>query len=144
MGYAIPITQAGGRGMPVYAGERRQMGGNLFGTIKRIALPLLYKLLPVLKTLGKRAASSALSVGSGIAGDMIAGRFKEIPKNIRSRGKYEVNALSRDYLGQNVFQDLPEVEQTGSGRRGKTINRKRVKRLKKVPAIQKRRRLAIE
>jgi len=131
--------------MSVFAEERRQMGGSLFATIKRFAIPLLQKLWPHLKTLGKKALGSALNVGSGLASDLISGQAKNIPSNFRRRSKQEVNSLSRDYLGQDVFTH-PD-EQSGSGRKRKAINmfKKPAKRLAKNKSKNKRRRkLAIE
>jgi hypothetical protein len=126
--YAVPICQGGSGGLPIFAGERRQVGGNLFSTIKRIAMPIIRAILPHLKKFGKRAAVSALNVGTGVAGDVIAGNFKDIPSNFRKRGREEINSMSRDYLGTDIMR--------GSGKRRrvmKSINKKKKK--KALPII---------
>lgn len=134
MGYAIPITQGGGHGLPVYAGQRRQVGGSFFSTITRLAIPILKRLLPHLKTLGKRVGASALNIGTGLASDLVSGRAKQIPQNLRKRGRAEINQLAQDYIGQDMFTENPQTMQSGSGgvkRRKKSINMKRKQVAKK-------------
>jgi hypothetical protein len=109
VGYAIPMVQSGGRGMPVYSGQRRQMGGNLFSTIKRLAMPLLRHLWPIIKAAGKRVGKSALNVGTGLASDLVSGRAKQIPKNFRNRSKAEINSLGQEFIGQDIFSETPSA-----------------------------------
>lgn len=139
MGYAIPIVQ-GGSGLPVYSGQRRQVGGSFFSTIRRIAVPLLKQLWPLVKKIGTRFGKSAVNVGTGLAGDLISGRARDIPQNFRKRGREEMNSIAQDYIGQDVFPPSTE-QQEGSGRRkrgrvtkkkakginmrGKSVNKKR-------------------
>lgn len=115
VGHVIPMT---GGALPVYAGVQRQMGGNLFSTIKRFALPLLKKLLPHLY----KAGQSVARIGSGVVTDLVTGDGKNIKENLKRRGKEEINKLGRDYLDQDIIQ-------SGSGKRkrkrAKAINKKR-------------------
>ena len=142
MGYAVPIVSHGGGSMRVYSGMRRQRGAGFFQTIARIALPIIRKLFPFLKravaNVGKRVAKSALNVGSSVAGDLLRGNVKNIPKTFKKKSREEINALSNQYLNTNVFPDEEEDDdgggQTGSGRRRrrgykrKAINKKKKKK----------------
>ncbi len=72
--YAQPSHSALG-GFPVFAGSRRQVGGNIFGSIARFTLPLLKNFgrkvgLPLLKTVGRKA----LGVAANVAADALQGR----------------------------------------------------------------------
>ena len=58
-----------GSGFPVFAGSRRQRGGNIFGAIARAVLPTL-------KTVGKRALSSLGRQGIGLAKDVALDAFR--------------------------------------------------------------------
>jgi len=150
VGFAAPIMAGGGQyfaSMPVYAGSRRQMGGGFFGTLKRFAAPILKKLVPHLANVGKRVAKSAINVGKGVVGDVIAGSdFKNIRKNIRKRGRREINAIGNEYIGGDILpQSFDSVNarpatagQVGSGlKRRKTINK-----VKKSSPVAKKRKLA--
>ena len=71
-----------GRGLPVYAGSQRQVGGGIFGALARFALP-------VLKTVGKRALSVAkktvrdVAMGkSGLKDALITNAKQEVVKAI--------------------------------------------------------------
>ena len=62
-------------GYPVFAGSRRQVGGNIFGSIARFTLPLLKNFgrkvgLPLLKTVGRQA----LGVAANVAADALQGK----------------------------------------------------------------------
>lgn len=126
-GYAIPIVsgQHGGGALPVYSGNRRQVGGNIFSTVARFALPLLHRMLPFLKQLGKRAGKAALNVGTGMATDLFTGNAKQIPELFKNRSRNEVDDIAKDYLGRPIFQ------QSGSGkrkrRRGSIMKKKKRK-----------------
>ena len=132
--------------MRVYSGMRRQRGAGFFQTIARFALPILRRILPFLKraakAVGRRMARGAMNVGSSVADDVMKGNFKNIPKNFKKKSREEVNAISNQYLGQNVFpagddEDEGGGEQGGSGRRRrrglkrKAINKKKKKSCKK-------------
>lgn len=123
VGYAIPMS---GGAMPVYAGSRRQTGGNLFSTFARFAMPLLKKIMPHLAKLGKRAAQSGITLATGALSDAVSGNVKDIPANLKRRGKIELGNISREYLGTDIIN-----QQTGSG---KPIN----KRKRKEKVIRKR------
>ena len=57
-----------GNGIPIYSGSRRQMGSGLWGTIQRIARPILAKFVP---RLGKTVANKSRNVLSGAASDAL-------------------------------------------------------------------------
>lgn len=138
MGYAIPIIPPSQRGSgfasQVYKGERRQVGGNLFSTIGRIAMPLLRKLFPVFSRFGKRLGKAALNVGGDMVNDLVSGRASNIPHTFKNRSREEINNISQDYVGQNIFP----LSQEGSGmrRKRKAITKKH-KRNKSAKIINK-------
>jgi len=138
VGYSVPMVGGSQQhySMPVYAGSPRQMGAGIFGTLKRTALPILHRLLPFLKRVGKRAAKSALSVGHGVLQDIQSGNVKDIRANIRKRGRAELGELSREYLGHDVLDGGEEQQGSGKKRRRrrtkKSINKTTSKRKNKA------------
>ena len=115
-GYAIPI-QSGGGGIPVFSGDRRhQVGGNIWSTLRRLAIPIGRKILGALRPhatrfLG-RVGSDAMNLEAHTAADLAAGDFKGAIKNLKQR---TVQAASN--LGQQTVGDV--FSQVGSGRRRK-------------------------
>ena len=72
-----------GKGLPVYAGVRRQSGGGILGAIARFALP-------VLKNVGRRA----LNVAAKTAKDFASGK-RGVGEAIKRHAKKEaVSAVS--------------------------------------------------
>ena len=55
-----------GNGIPVYSGSRRQMGSGLWGTIQRIARPILAKFMP---RFGRTIADKTTNALAGAASD---------------------------------------------------------------------------
>ena len=135
MGYAVPIVSHGGGSMRVYSGMRRQRGAGFFQSIARFALPIIRRLFPYLKSVGKRLATSAANVGSSLATDVMSGNFKNIPKNFKKKSREEINSLSNEYIGRDVF---PTGEQGGSGRRRRPLKRKAINKKKKKKSCKKR------
>ena len=114
VGYAIPMT--GGGTLPVYAGVQRQMGGSIFSTIKRFAIPLLKKLMPH----PFKAGQSVARLGSGVVSDLVSGG--NVKANLKRRGREEINKLGRQYIDENIIQ-------SGDGkRRRKSINKMKSRR----------------
>ena len=146
MGYAVPIASHGGGSMRVYSGMRRQRGSGFFQSIARIAMPIIRRILPYFKTAvksaGKRLASSALNVGSSVADDVMSGNFKNIPKNFKKKSREEINSISNQYIGRNVFPEGEVEGQGGSGRShrrfGRPLKRKAINKKKKKKSVKKR------
>ena len=114
--YAIPI-QSGGGGIPVFSGDRRhQVGGNIWSTLRRLAIPIGRKILSALRPHATRfigrVGSGALNVGGHTAADLAAGDFKGAIKNLKQR---TVQAASN--LGRQTVDDV--FSQVGSGRKRK-------------------------
>ena len=59
--------QVGG-GITFYSGSRRQMGSGLWGTIQRIARPILAKFMP---RIGRTVADKTISALAGAASDAL-------------------------------------------------------------------------
>lgn len=114
------VNQAGGS-LPVFQGSRGQRGhgfGSVLSGLFRSAVPML-----------KRIGKQALTTGAHIASDVLGGK------------KFDESARARVRQGINSFlpPDEDVSEQTGSGRRGRVVKRKRVtkrrKNLKRVRDI---------
>ena len=56
-----------GAGFPIFSGSRRQRGGNIFGAIKNM-------FMPIVKSVLKRGAKAAIGAAGHFAGDVLAGR----------------------------------------------------------------------
>ena len=100
------VNQAGGS-FPVFQGSRGKRGhgfGSVLSGLFRSAMPML-----------KRIGKQALTTGAYIARDMLAGK------------KFDESAKSRVRQGINSFLNPEETvsEQTGNGRRRRSVKRKR-------------------
>src|ERR1700743_3067076 len=101
------VSQAGGS-LPVFQGSRGQRGhgfGSVLSGLFRSAMPML-----------KRIGKQALTTGAYTASDMLDGK------------KFDESAKSRVRQGINYFLNPEETvsEQTGSGRRRRSLKRKRI------------------
>ena len=76
-----------GGGFPVYSGSRRQSGGNIFGALSRMVLPLLR---PLGKALGRRA----IGVASNVALDALNG--KSVGQSFKQRSAAAAKKGLRD------------------------------------------------
>jgi hypothetical protein len=105
------VNQAGGS-LPIFQGSRGQRGhgfGSVLSGLFRSAVPML-----------KRIGKQALTTGAYIASDMLGGK------------KFDESARARVRQGINSFLPPDDVsEQTGSGRRGRVVKRKRAQKHRK-------------
>ena len=76
-----------GRGLPVYAGWRRQSGGGILGSIARFAMPIL-------KNVGKRA----LNVAAKTAKDVVSGK-RGVGAALKKHGKREAISAIHNLVG---------------------------------------------
>ena len=115
--------------MPVYSGHvRRQVGGSVFGFLKRMVQPVFEKAKPHLKEFGKKALGAAVRVGSHALKDVVSGNFSNIPDTLKRESKNSANEISEDYIGTKLFQE-------GAG----MYKRKRLRKLDLAKKIKKRR-----
>ena len=139
--------------MRLYAGNmRRQVGGGIWSTMIRGARPLLNSMFRKLrphafkmgKKIAKKAVGSALNVGTRLAGDVIAGNYKNIPDQMKQSIKgeaqqwqadasNEVSRLKRKYLDD----DDPPQAGRGYKRRRRISSRNKIgKRINSKNSIQ--------
>lgn len=132
-------------GYPVFVGGRRQVGGGIFGALKRSILPAIK---PYAKAMLKRAGKHALNFGSNVVGDALQG--ENLKNSIKMRAKESaINAL--DDLSKSrriVRRRRRKSRQVGSGRVTKQKRRRKVQRrrrssVRKVVGSRKRRRKSI-
>ena len=140
-----------GHGMPVYSGHvRRQVGGSIFGFLRRIVAPLAKKLFGVAKphlvNFGKKAASEAVRVGGQALGDIASGNISKLPETLKEESRKSVNNISNEYIGQPVFQEgagfIRKRRHSSSKQRRKTkkkrksvINKKQKRRKKQAEKV---------
>lgn len=134
-GYAIPIQSGYGYPViPVYSGDRRQVGGSIWATLKRFAMPIFKALIPQFKKYGQKIGQSVLNVGAHTAADLLDGNIKEIPQNLKKRALNEVKSL-----GSQVVGDVLNHVGSGAKRRKITkIHKKQQKKKKKKAKAKKR------
>ena len=131
--YSRPSYQSG---YPVFAGGRRQVGGGIFGALKRALLPGLKRYaLPVMKRVGNRA----LDFGANVAADALQGA--DIGESMKVRAQQSaIDAL--DDLTKSrrpVRKRRNKTRQVGSGR--VTKQRRRVRKSRsKLPVKKTRKR----
>ena len=121
-----------GAGMSFYEGSRRQRGGNLFSTIKRVVVPLFKRASPALKQAGKEAAKRGLAVSAGAIKDKLQNKNVNFQDALRTRAS---QAISRAMTDIGVDDGLA-LSQDGSG-----IRRRRKRRIKNYahPPVKRRR-----
>jgi len=83
-----------GNGIPIYSGNRRQMGSGLWGTIQRIARPILAKFVP---RLGKTVV---IGVIAGAASDALNHRNSFVV-SMKSRRQMQVQETMEDLMRQS-------------------------------------------
>lgn len=133
--YSRPSHEYRGAGFPVFAGSRRQRGGSIFGSLKRL-------FLPVAKNIGKNILKSGIGLARDVASDAMMG--KDIKDSLLKRGK----AAAFDVGSSAAKEGLSAMsELIGSGsrryrrrhrslrKRRRTMKRKSVSR---KPASRKR------
>lgn len=120
--------------MNVYSGiGRRQVGGGIWSTITRGLIPLFLRLKEQTKPLAKRAVQSALTVGTNLATDALAGNLNR--GRVKTALRNEAEVLKNEAI-TGLKRKLNE--QTGSGyKRRKISNTANTVRMK--PIASKRR-----
>lgn len=118
--------------MNIYHGtHRRQVGGGIWSTISRGIRPIIFSLIKTLKphavSAGKQVLSSAVKVGTEMAGDAIQGRFSK--QNLKDSLSNEAKYL-KDKAITNLKRKLDTV-QTGSGNKRRRINPPRKAKMKR-------------
>lgn len=116
-----------GNGIPIYSGSRRQMGSGLWGTIQRIARPILAKFVP---RLGKTVANKALDVLSGAASDALNQRSSFID-SLKARGRVQAQETMDELMRQTGGRRAVKRRKSSSKKRPPA---KRPKRKKKKQA----------
>ena len=134
--------------MHVYAGTaRRQVGGSIWSSVRRGAVPLILTLLNKLrphavnagKALAARTAKSAINVGADMASNAIVGRLnrhkaKDIFKDEFNQIRHDANEQVHDYKRR-----LESQLQEGSGAKRRRMTRsKSAKRRTKRKAPKRR------
>lgn len=115
--------------MHVYEGiGRRQVGGNLWSTIQRgirpIVMNLISKLKPHAIRAGKKAAGSALTVGTTLAADALSGNVNK--SKVKKAVKQEIDKLKNDALSKvSGFKRKYLDEQEGSGHKRRRISKRK-------------------
>ena len=137
--------------MQVYKGyQRRQVGGNIWSTISRGVKPILFALLkrlaPHAKDLGKkvakRAAKSALNIGSNLAGEAMLGKINK--SSLKSAFVDEVQKLKTDaedvfqgYKRKLIDEDEDDAEQVGQGAKRRKMVKSEYKSSKSKKSTKK-------
>lgn len=85
-----------GSAIQIYSGSRRQMGSGLWGTIQRIARPILTKFLP---RLGSTVANKAINVLAGAASDALNQR-SSFTQALKTRGKAQLRSVVDGFVQQ--------------------------------------------
>lgn len=126
--------------MNVYAGHnRRQIGGSIWSTIWRGLKPILKhlgeKLKPIGKSVAKRAAKSALDVGSSIATDALMGKIDKT--SVKNKIVNEAKQL-KDEGFRNLKRKLGMQEGDGVPRKRRRISKVNKSKVKTHTTTKKR------
>ena len=124
-------------GMIVFEGSRRQRGGNLFSTIKRVLIPLGKKLAPTLKSTGKDLARRGVSVGVGALRDKLSSKNVTMKDALRRRATHAMDKAVKHYLGDTDGPDTAFTSQDGAGLRRKRKRRPQSKSRGPAPKRRK-------
>ena len=120
----------GGGSFPVFAGSRRQRGGGIFGSLKKMFIPML-------KRAGKSLISHGLAYAKDVTDDAMEGKnFKE---SLIKHGK--ARAIS---IGKSAAREGLKTASEMVGKGGRHVSRKRKRRAKSTPKrkAKKRRRVS--
>ena len=99
-----------GNGIPVYSGSRRQMGSGLWGTIQRIARPILAKFTP---RFGRTVADKTISALAGAASDALNQR-SSFADSLKARGKVHLQETMNFLMRQTGGKRGVKRRLTGS------------------------------
>ena len=114
--YSRPSYEFRGGNFPVFAGARRQRGGSIFGSLKRL-------FMPIAKKVGKSLFSHGIGLAQDVMQDTSSGSsFKD---SIKRRGKSRAINFGKDAArhGLNTLSDM-------IGKGGRRVSRKRKRRAK--------------
>lgn len=117
--------------MNIYAGTtRRQVGGGIWSTIARGIRPILMNIYHTLKpgatVMAKKAAQSALNVGSNLAMDAIRGRMDTA--RVKEAFKDEAQHLTNEAL--TTMKRKLNDNQSGTGNKRRRLNPPRKAKMK--------------
>ena len=126
--------------MNVYRGTvRRQVAGGVWTTVwlglKPVIKKTLVGMLPLGKAVAKRAASSALNVGSNLAADAITGRLSR--NTVKERVQNEANVLKDEGFAQ-LKRRLGIQEGEGVHAKRRRVSSKKSKRKTRKRNVNKR------
>lgn len=114
--YSRPSYEYRGGSFPVFVGSRRQKGGSIFGSLKRLFMPV-----------AKKVGKSLLSQGVGLAQDVMkdANSGTSLKESFKRRGRSRAINFGKTAArhGLNTLSDM-----IGQGRR--RVSRKRKRRAK--------------
>ena len=85
--YSRPSSR--GSGFPIFSASRRQRGGSVLGSLKKV-------FVPIAKTVGKKLLSSGIGLATAVKSDVLAG--KNFTQSIKSRGKAQAVNFGKDAL----------------------------------------------
>jgi hypothetical protein len=85
-----------GSGIQIYSRSRRQVGSGLWGTLQRLARPILTKFLP---RIGSTVANKAINVLAGAASDALNQR-SSFGEALKTRGKAQLRSVVDRFLQQ--------------------------------------------
>ena len=120
--YSRPQLGRGGEGMQIFKGSRRQLGGGIFATIKRYAIPLL-------KRIGMKALEAAPSAAAKGA-EALVGMAKEAIEDARS-GRKRIAEAIKDQVVEKVRRTADDFLLAHGGGHGRAINKRKNKKKKK-------------
>lgn len=121
----------------VFEGSRRQRGGNIFSSLKRMIVPIgrsVFKsAVPTLKSSGKSLAKVGLKVGLGAVKDKLQNKSTSLGESLKSRTANAIDNAVVNYLGGDAT-DKPFQSQDGAG-----FRKRRRSRLRSAPPAKRRR-----
>lgn len=109
-----------GNGISIYSGSRRQMGSGLWGTVQRIAIPILSKHVP---RLGRTVVNKALDVLSGAASDALSHRASFL-NSVKTRGRNQAKETLNELMRQTGGRRSIKRRKSASKKRPPTKRRK--------------------
>ena len=127
--YSRPSYDYRGGGFPIFAGNRRQRGGGIFGSLKKW-------FMPAIKSVGKNIVSHGIGLAQDLAADTMAGKnFKD---SLISRGKAHAKDIGRHALNEGISA----ASMIGKG--GRRVSRKRKRRAKSMSKRKAKRRRTVK
>lgn len=115
--YSAPSYNFRGAGFPVYAGSRRQRGGNILGALRSFVAPIL-------NSLKRKAINESFGLAKGVMLDAVTG--KNVKQSLINRGKKSVRNLGTSVAKDALQSVSKNFIPTGSQRR--TVKKRRATR----------------